>query len=402
MARIKYWMWLACLTALRPKAKLRALEHFGGAEELFFAERTALQTVPGLWESDIKQLADKRMDRAMRALEKCASLGVHILTIEDERYPRRLGQIYDPPAVLFVRGALPEIDSEAAFAVVGTRDCSAYGDKMGEKFGFELARCGGLVVSSLARGVDSAAARGALLAGGRCVGVLGVGIDRAFAANRPLYADICAHGAILSEYPPDTVYNRSHYPARNRILSGLAVGVVIVEAPARSGALITADYAQEQGREVFAVPGNVDAPTSCGSNALLLDGARPVLTGWDAAGGFAGLYPGKLHEFAPEIPAQPAGKEPSQAVSVEKETKKDVDNAGNIDYIDLKAQLDGLTEHQLAIVAAIGSAGSYADELIERTGLPAGTVMGELTMLQLSGLVTPVGFDRYKLNIKMK
>ena len=406
MSKIKYWMWLSCLTNLRPRAKIQALEHFGNVEELFFATEEELKKIPEIRSGDLKYLCDKSMDQAMRALDICANKDIRIIAWGDSAYPRRLSHIYDPPAVLFVAGKLPIIDDECAIAVVGTRKCTTYGRKMADMMGREIAMGGGLLVSGLAEGVDSAAAGGALYAGGRCVGVLGTAIDEVYPrSNIALYRDVCAHGAIVGEFPPGTQYSRGHYPQRNRLLSGLSVGTVIIEAPEKSGALITAEHAMEQGRDLFAVPGNADSRFCSGSNALLQEGAKLTLCGWDVLGEYQGLYPHKLHKperakfssAAPKAEEKPTRKPENKPEAV----KKDIDKESKLEYIDLEEQLSALSEKQLKIVSAMDG-DTYADTIIEKTALTAAEVMSELTMVLIMGFVTPTGFDKYRLNIKTK
>jgi DNA processing protein len=214
------------------------------------------------------------------------------MTLHDGDYPARLTNIPDPPLVLYIRGRLPALDEEAAVAVVGTRSCTPYGLKAAERIGYELARHGCLVVSGLARGIDSAAAKGTLRAGGRVVGVVGSGLDIVYPPeNKKLFDDVAAVGAIVSEYPPGSPAAPRHIPQRNTVMSGLSVGVTVIEAPEKSGALITATHALEQGRDVFAIPGNVDSPACKGSNNLLREGAVLVTTGREIAEEYAALFP---------------------------------------------------------------------------------------------------------------
>ncbi len=202
--------------------------------------------------------------------------GVHIVTLEDAEYPQRLRTIYDPPSALYVRGCLAPAD-EIAVAVVGSRHASLYGLQCAERLAYELALRGITVVSGLARGIDAAAHRGALKASGRTLAVLGNGLSRVYPPeHRALADEVARHGALISEYPMETKPLPHNFPRRNRLISGLSLGVVIVEAATRSGALITADCALEQGREVFAVPGPITAVSSQGTHHLLKQGARLV------------------------------------------------------------------------------------------------------------------------------
>jgi len=403
MSKIKYWMWLACLTNLRPRAKIDALEHFGNnVEELFFAGGKELSAISGIRPGDLRHLENKSMAQAMHALDICEQNDIQIIAWGDSAYPRRLSHIYDPPAVLFVKGRMPMIDEECAIAIAGTRKCTPYGDKMARKLGGDLTNGGALVVSGLAEGIDSSAAYGALSAGGKCVGVLGCAIDEVYPRfNKSLFKDVAANGALISEYPPGTEYNRNRFPQRNRILSGLSVGVVIVEAPERSGSLITADYATEQGRDVFAVPGNADSPHCAGSNALLQDCAKLTQRAWDVLCEYEGLYPHRIRKPEQQREARPVQDKIPQ-VKAEKTVspaKKDIDKPKDLAYIDLEEKLSGLSPVQRRIIEAMDG-DTFADTIISKTSLTAAEVMSELTMLEIMDVIVSLGFDKYRLNLE--
>ena len=282
---------------LRPVTRARLIEEFFNPEMAYYADEKQLTRLEWLTDRERCLLSDKSLSRAEEILVLCREQGVGILTLKDAAYPERLRTIFDPPVALYTKGSLPAIDSEAAIAVVGTRKATPYGFKLGRKMGFEIARCGGLVLSGIAAGVDSAAADGALRAGGICVGVIGCAIDSVYpVGNDMMYEDVLLPGALISEYPPGTPTMGKNFPERNRILSGLSVGLVVVEAPGKSGALITASRALDQGREVFAVPGAVDMPNSEGANRLIREGAVLVRGGWDVLCEFQQRFPEKLSE----------------------------------------------------------------------------------------------------------
>ncbi|MFH1245230.1 MAG: DNA-processing protein DprA [Candidatus Omnitrophota bacterium] len=198
------------------------------------------------------------------------------ISFQDADYPKNLKFIYHPPALLYIKGSILPDDS-IALAIVGSRRATYYGLHNAEKLAFELASRGIVIVSGLARGIDSAAHRGALKAGGRTIAVLGSGLNRIYPAeNAGLAEQISHHGAVISEFSPDSPPLRHNFPRRNRIISGLSLGVIVVEAAKRSGALLTANFALEQGREVFAFPGNIDSWTSCGTHGLIKQGAKLV------------------------------------------------------------------------------------------------------------------------------
>lgn len=426
MSALKFWLWLSALTALTPRRRFALLAAFGEPEAAYFADERQLRDLLSPNEAELRLMLDKSMARTEQILEDCRTKGIDILTYQDALYPQRLKNITAPPVVLYSRGRLPAFDEEAAIGVVGTRKASPYGIKMGKKLGYELIRGGGLVITGLADGVDAAAAEGALRAGGPCVGVLGCAIDDVYPHySTELYADVAAAGALISEYPPAEPISRKNFPERNRIISGLSVGVLIIEAPEKSGALITAARALEQGREVFAVPGNADALGCVGSNTLIREGATLVTKGWDVLMDFEHLFPGKLAEpdvrrLAAETPAeteQPVVYPSEAAAPPQKlpaETgqgffklrvhtgRKKIDKDKKREYIDLREQLSGLSERQLKIVSAMDKTSVHVDDIIEKTALSAPEVLSELTILQIKGFVSQESGKRFSLNFSGK
>ena len=385
MSALKYWVWLAECRGVSNQARLALLRHFGSPEDVFYADTGEILLTEGITREQAKALEDHKLDKADKILADCQRLGLRILTIQDAEYPGRLQNIYDPPCLLYVKGRLPAIDEEAAVAVVGTRDCTPYGVACAEKLGYGLASGGAVVVSGLAKGIDAAASRGALRAGGVTVGVVGNGLDVHYPyESRYLYEDIAAAGALLSEYPPGTEPAGSHFPARNRIISGLSLATLVVEAPERSGALITAETALEQGRDVFAVPGPIDAPASVGCNRLIRDGAGLVSDAWDILREYAGRFPEKLKQD--EAREQPAvlGYQARQ-----KAEPKPVPPS-------LDLNKSSLTDDQLNLLRAMSDEEpALVDDLIEQTGIPTRRVLSALTLLEMEQLVTQHSGKRY-------
>ena len=356
MSQLKYWVWLSMRFGVRPKVKLALVEHFGTPRDVYFATEADYRVRASLRPEELRLLLDKDLHEAERALAICDREHIRALTIQDAAYPQRLLQIYDPPLVLYVRGTLPPLDDRAAVAVVGTRSATPYGMRTAHKLGSEIVRHGGIVLSGLTAGIDRSAAEGALDAGGVCVGVSGTAINLDFAGACTQSVARC--GAVVSEFAPNMSVSRFGFRLRNRITSGLAVATVVVEAPEKSGALLFAEDAITQGREVFAVPGNADSHASVGSNALLKDGARPATCAWDVLGDFRRMFPGTLHErIAPEPePAAPqAPPETGDGFAQVRRpvAEKRIDKPQPEAYIDLEAQLRSLTTEQLQIVAAI-------------------------------------------------
>ena len=288
--------------------------------------------------------------------------------------------------LLYVKGRLPAFDDEAAVAVVGTRDCTPYGIASAEKLGYGLAKGGAVVVSGLAKGIDAAATRGALRAGGITVGVVGNGLDVRYPyESRYLYEDVAAAGVLISEYPPGTEPAGSHFPVRNRIISGLSAATLVVEAPERSGALITAETATEQGRDVFAVPGPIDAPTSVGCNRLIQDGAGLVMDARDILRVYTERFPDRLH---PE-----KGRE--QPVTLGYQARQKTEAKPVPPSLDLSDNGLELTDDQIALLRVLTEEPQLVDDLIELTGIPTRRVLSALTLLEIENLVQQHSGKRY-------
>ncbi|HZN32839.1 MAG TPA: DNA-processing protein DprA, partial [Pirellulaceae bacterium] len=264
---------LALTPGIGPRLRKSLLDHFGSAAAAVSASARELCDVPGIGRKLSENIVQERSRVDVRAeLERCRASGVRIVAESGEGYPEVLRKIHDPPGVLFVRGEILPSDG-LAVAIVGTRHATQYGVTQGERLAAGLARAGYTIVSGLARGIDAVAHRGALKAGGRTLAVLGSGVLNIYPPeHEQLAAEVIAKGALLSENPPDSPPLPGAFPQRNRIVTGLALGVIVVEAADRSGALISARHAMEQGREVFAVPGRVDSRMSRGCHQLIRDG----------------------------------------------------------------------------------------------------------------------------------
>jgi DNA processing protein len=274
------WIALNLIRGIGPRTANQLLEKFGAPAQVFAASRLALEGC-GLKLETIQELHDSEiLEKANAEIERLEQLNAHVITLEDEDYPDLLREIHDPPIALYVRGDLSKAYAQPCLAVVGSRRCSTYGVNAAQMLARELAANGITIVSGLARGIDAAAHRGALEvaeAGGQTIAIVGTGLETTYPKeHKKLEAQIIASGAVLSEFPLGTPPLPQNFPYRNRILSGLCFGVLIVEAAEHSGSLITARLAYEQGREVFAVPGNITSQTSFGPNYLIKDGAKLV------------------------------------------------------------------------------------------------------------------------------
>ena len=413
---LKYWLWLSerpCVTKARRLAFVRLL---GSADDVYFATPEDLDSLPNLTQAERDSLSDKSLVRAEQLLSQCFELGISILTYQDAQYPSRLKTIYDAPLVLYYKGRLPDFDSYPSLALIGARKASARGLVMAKRMGYQLGKAGAIIVSGLADGIDAMGMIGALTSGTPVVGVLGCGADIIYPAkNRSLYEDTIARGCILTEYPPNTPPMGFHFPVRNRILSGLCDGVVVVEAAAKSGSLITAQLALDQGRDVFAVPGSAGDEACAGSNRLLKQGALFVETGWDVMEEYLGRYStvreienaGNKIGLSPKDIRQNAaitdeGGELKVASQIQK-PKKSVDNEDNTNYIELKALLSTLPPAQSAVLEALQEGALSVDDIIDRAQRPSPDVMSALTMLEIRHYICKPFSNQYQLagNIKM-
>ncbi len=357
MRDVRYWIGFNRVTGIGP-AKVRALiDHFGD--------------LGGAWRADAADLRDAGLDRksienlinARRAInldqefERVSKAGARVLTWDDAEYPPLLRALPEAPFVLYVKGQLTESDRTWTVAIVGTRKASAYGRQAAETLAADLARSGVTVVSGLALGIDAAAHEAALKAGGRTIGVLACGIDQVYPPSHvKLAARIVEQGALLTETPVGSPPEAGNFPARNRIISGLSLGTIVVEAGETSGALITADRALEQGREVFAVPGNIFARSSLGTNKLLKEGATLITGAQDV-----------LEALNLQLVAQ---------------------------HTEVRAQVpEDATEAQL--FALLSAEPTHIDAIVRESGLPVAQVSSTLALMELKGSVRQVAGMQY-------
>lgn len=331
------------------------LEHFGDAPAILSASRQQLQQVRGIGEETAEAIAawEKTIDLAGE-LRRVSEFGCHILISTDEDYPELLRQIYDPPIVLYVKGRLSAQDKNAV-AMVGSRMTTHYGIEVARKLAYQLAYVGVTVVSGGARGIDTAAHQGALSAKGRTVAVFGTGINRVFPAeNAELFERIAANGALITQFPFNRNADKQSFPIRNRIVAGMTLGTVVVEANLTSGALITAHMAVEQGRQVFAVPGRIDSPRSKGCHELIKKGAKLCEGAEDILSEFEYLFPASNRP--------PGASETGQLPALT------------------------LSENEQKVYDAITDE-STIDEIIRRSGLPSSAVSVSLLGLEMKRLI---------------
>ena len=382
-SELKYWLALKWVPGLGNVGFIALLEAFGSPQEVFEAPAARLQETTGMGTKVAAQIkAFNRWAEVERELSLSHKLQVSILTCRDDIYPQNLLNIYDFPPFIYVKGSLrPE---DICIAVVGSRMASTYGRFSTERLCRELVMKGITVVSGLARGIDTAAHQGSLAAKGRTIAVLGCGLDIVYPPeNKALFELIPLQGAIITEFPFGTPPQATNFPTRNRIISGLSLGVVVVEANYRSGSLITARVALEQGREVFAVPGSIDSDGSKGTNKLIKEGAK-LIEGADDI----------LEEILPQI-----GRKPAPFFA----GKADQLQANTVDKRAIQPSEpypQALTEGQAKLMKGLATTPVSVDQLIAFTGEKAGDVLNNLLLLELQGLICQLPGKMYALKEK--
>lgn len=406
-----YWIWFAELKNVSLLQKHRLLEQFGDPETLHHTAELALENA-GVSASVRKALQDKDLQKAKDILRSCEQKNIRLLPVTDMAYPRRLANTPDAPVLLYYKGILPKWESVPFIGIVGTRKASVYGLQVARHMGSQIASAGGIVVSGGASGGDSAAMQGALDAGYPVVGVLGCGVDVVYPrSNRAMFEKVLEKGCLISEYAPGEQPEPWHFPVRNRIISGVSNGVLVVEAPKKSGALITADTALQQGRDVFVVPGNIDNPNCEGSNRLLQEGATPVLSGWDVVSCYEFLYPGKLkkHNPVPLYTGETALAKVAQTAATPKEKtekpetarKNIIDNDEISSYSVLENAHPALSDEERTILAELTDDPTEPAQIIDKLAMPAGKVLSVLTMLTVKGLACKHPGGRFAIRRKL-
>ena len=420
-------IWLSLCTGVASAEFVPLIAKFGSAYALFCAPESEIEALD-VGEGLKGRLCNKSLDEAYGILEYCQKHGVGILCYTDEAYPSTLRAIKAPPCVLYYKGTLPDFEKRLFISMVGTRSMSEYGKEMAYRISYELASTGTVIVSGMALGVDAACAVGALAAKGCTIAVLGCGIDVPYPRQHErLMHAIAERGLVLTEFPPSTPPRGYHFPLRNRIISGLGAGTLVVEADLGSGALITAREAIVQGKDIYAIPGNVGDPNTSGTNALIRDGAAVVLGARDILQNYAFLYrdsvdsarllraqersdpdPAAFARYGVGLPAaqapaksvaevREAQKEPKKVSAsvaskpqAESPTKKAApEQPAAQEHVDDSAEvLAQFTPKQREMFAQIPLDKAISADWLVRCGYPTHEVMMALTMFEIKGLVS--------------
>lgn len=397
MENLKYWVWLTQVFGEGNKRIWDALEKFKSAEKAFYAVLDG--EFEGLSHAERENSKKISLSNAEDLIESCAKKGMKIISFDSNAYPNRLKGIYNPPAILFCMGDLSFVDNEICLTVVGTRHPSAYSVRLAQKICGELAKVGVVLVSGFALGIDSMAHQAALKNHTRTIAVLGCGLDVDYPKENSAVKKIIAkRGAVISEFLPGTSPNGPNFPQRNRILSGLSLGTLVVEAGERSGALITADLALQQGRDVFCVPpADLFDPRYAGAVKLLRDGAIPVFSHLDIIYEY---YENFAHKINPENNEENYSFREDSAVfereSPNPKKQPGFSFKGEEEKIP-EINFDTLDERQTRIVKLLQNGAMLADEISALSGMEADEVLSVLTELEIEGIVKSQAGNRYSL-----
>lgn len=411
-----YWIWLSEVLGSANKHANLLMEHCADASAIYEMDREALQSaVPSLSETVLDALCDKELKTACEIEAYCVRHGIGLLSWDNPMFPQRLRRIRSAPVLLYYKGMLPHFDAQLCIGMVGTRQFTEYGGSMAYRFGYELAKCGAVVVSGMARGIDTASHTGALDAGGHTVAVLGCGLDVVYPReNGKLMDEIAKNGTLITEYPPGSQPERHHFPSRNRIISGLCQGVCVVEASLQSGSLITADWAQRQGRDLYVLPGNVGRHGFEGSNRLIKEGAVMVTSAADVLAVYEPLYadtvsrrnlsaPDAYDHYQQALPGRAGAAADKQKKKKQKKSGlmrlasklKPAERTASAPTQEDTASLPVLADAEEQAIYDLLRTPMSADELAAKSGLEIRRVITLCTMLEINGYIQSAAGGTY-------
>lgn len=392
--------WIRLQSALGAGAALNEIiEYFGSANSLFEAGETEWRMSPVLVPRQIERLCESTEQQALEVLATCKMNGWHVVPYDDSRYPERLRVIYNPPAVLYVDGELPDIDNNIVIGIVGTRRASDYAVKAADVMSRGIAERGAIVASGGALGVDTAAHNGAMLSGGKTIAVLGCGLGTKYLMeNKPLRDAVVKNGALITEFQPFTPASKYTFPIRNRIISGISLGVLVVEASVKSGSLITANCALEQGRDVFALPCSILDPAFAGTNKLIDDGATVATKPLDLLYPYAEKYGIKIDEVKSvgKIMRETADKSANAYGKARDISFDNIQVGRKKREVRQKASAE-LSGNTRFVFNVLTEEYQSADEISRAAGLSIAEALTALTALEIAGLAASAGGKRYRL-----
>lgn len=395
MDNLKLWVWLTSKKYMDAQKITALLSRYDSIEKIY--ETDIYEDVEGIGLREKRQLLNKSLETAEKIIEKVKVLGARIVTIEDETYPEPLREIEPPPYVLYMKGEDIDFRNELSVGVIGMRDCTDYGRVATEILSYEMASRGALVISGMARGIDSIAAVSALRAGGKTVAVLGSGIDIVYPPeNDELMKAIWENGLIITEYPPSCPPYPQNFPKRNRIISGLSKGLLVIEAGRKSGTFSTVQYAKNYGREIFALPGGIFREESQGTNEMIKRGAIPVT---------------RVEDIFERFPLEAAGLKKPDKKSVlvrifEKRKKakikkkiKAIKEEENINISIDNSRFSGLNDREKAVIEPLLKRTMHIDDLVRETNMDIKELNSILPVLEMMGYIRKCEGNQYKVTI---
>lgn len=398
---LRYWLWLQ--KALGEGAFIKNIvEDFSSVKTLYESNIIQWKMSPALTQKQINRLESTDINSVDEVIYTCQNNNWQIIDYDDEKYPKRLKEIYNPPCVLYVDGELPDVDSLVTIAIVGTRKASQYAVKVAHIMSRGITECGAVVVSGGALGVDTSAHKGAISAGGKTIAVLGCGLGTNYLnENKQLRDTIKQNGALVTAYPPFTRASRTTFPMRNRIISGLSLGVLVVEAGVKSGSLITANFALEQGRDVFAIPASVLSDDFAGTNKLIDDGAMVATNPAHIIAPYAQRF--DTIDLTKARTAMELMQDESDKSANIKNAKNDDLSFENLEKgrqkrIEIENKARTLKGDVKKVYLALTQQFEHIDNIIQKTELSSPSVMSALTQLEIMDLVQSTSGKRYKLS----
>ncbi len=418
MNELVYWIWLSLSTAVGSKSFKLLIERYKSPKAIYECDSSEIARVISSSSKDYKTLLNKELTRAQQIYEFCTTRGVGILTYSDENYPELLREISNPPVLLYYRGKLPDFNKSTLVSVVGTRRLSEYGREYAYKISYDLATSGAIIVSGMAKGVDGVALAGAISAGKPTVAVIGSGIDVCYPdCHLRLAREIVKDGCVITEFPPKTKPDKPNFPKRNRIISALSLATVVIEGDEKSGALITARCAKEQGRAVYALPGNVNNKLSIASSLLIKSGANLLMSADDIVLDFDKQYPGRLNPFLlttePRVdmfsslrrleiscvtPSDNIFSTFKRKVGKKKETSFEKEKAVKSVKRDNSEAISQLTPTLKSLYSKIPLGEEISVDSLVDSEHPLRNVMSGLLSLEISGLISMIPGDKVKRN----
>ncbi len=391
-------LWLNIATDGNAEITNKLIKAFGSAKEIYNADSTTFyKKVEDIEDVLVDALCDKSMDKVNECKDFCEKFGVRIVLFDSEEYPERLSMIFDPPRLLYFMGNKLDIDDNVCISVVGTRDCSSYGVNSARKLSYELTKQGAVIISGIAKGIDAAAHKACIEAGGVTIAVLGSGLATAYpACNRELYKKVLSKGLLITEYPPFSPPEKEHFPIRNRIISGLSQGVLVVECDIRSGAMITARHARNQGKLLYAIPSKIDEYSTSGNLELIKTGAKLVTCGADIIEDFELSYPHKVkadYKVKVPLPIDTLHEEPKPGSRKKKEAVKNEISSFDIEKT---AWFNELTQNGKMITKALCDKNMTTDDFV-KLGIPLDELLTDLTLMEIQGIIEALPGGFYKL-----